>query len=350
MDRLQSRMGTPNLRKAATLLAACSILCLACSNASDASTMFVKRPTTKRTTTTTTTSTAPAQAAAAGYNTETFATASNFTTNTVDMGLTNGAGYQWYFFNFFGYATSSALTTLNSDGSVTLASFSSGSPYTDMSSAAAIATAPYYRGTAFGGGAYFEAVLAFNASSVNEVGGWPAWWTMSLEHLAGLSTEKWTGQVAGYEHFVEPDIFEADLGSAYPNAYGGNTHDWYGLWGSSACPSYCNVQLPFTTVVRPVPTTTKFSQYHKYGLLWIPATATKKGSLTYYFDGVQVGPKTNYSEFTNQPPVPTTATPWTFGVIDKQHMVLILGTGASTPMHVYSVKVWQASAANNMHN
>jgi len=33
-----------------------------------------------------------------------------------------------------------------------------------------------------------------------------------------------------------------------------------------------------------------------------------------------------------------------------QHMVLILGTGASTPMKVQSVTVWQASAAANMHN
>lgn len=291
----------------------------------------------------------PSAVTAAGYTTETFATVSNFTPQTVDMNLTDAPGYQWYFFNFFGQAATSALTTLNADGSVTTAAFTNNSNAT-MSSAAQISAAPYFRGTAFGGGGYFEATLSFDAAAVNTSTGWPSWWTMSLEHLSGLSTQQWKGQASGYDHFIEPDIFEADLGSGYPNAYGGNVHDWYGAWNSKACPSYCNVQLPFSTVVRTVPSTTNFSSYHRYGLLWIPATASKKGSLTYYFDGVQVGPSTTYSQFSTQKPVPSSSTPWTFGVVDQQHLVLILGAGASTPMQVQSVTVWQASTKSNMHN
>jgi hypothetical protein len=184
---------------------------------------------------------------------------------------------------------------------------------------------------------------------VNDVGAWPAWWTMSIEHLVGTSGQQWTGQASGYSHFIEPDIMEADT-LTFAHSYGGDTHDWYGVWNSAACPNYCGADLPFTTVLRTVPATTNFNTYHRYGLLWIPATATTKGSLTYYFDGVQVGPTTSYSQFTTQAPVPTSSTPWTFGIIDKHHLVLILGTGASTPMKVQSVVVWQASAANNMHN
>ena len=299
-------------------------------------------------------SSAPSQAAAAGYQTETFATMSGFTSKTVDMGLTDASGFQWYFFNFFGYTPSSALTSLNSDGSVTLASFTPPtSSNTSMSSAAYTSTAPYYRGTAFGGGGYFEATLSFNASTVNGNGAWPAWWTMAIEHLAQLAGQQWPGQTAGYDHFIEPDIFEADTQWAGANTYGGDAHDWYGQWGAATCSSYCNVSisnLSGNAFVRTVPTGTNFSQYHKYGLLWIPATSTKRGSLTYYFDGVQVGPTTSYSPYTSQSPVPTTSTPWTFGIVDKQHLVLILGTGASTPMRVQSVTVWQASTVNNMHN
>ena len=294
--------------------------------------------------------TEPLPAVLAGYNTETFATVANFSSKNVDMGLTGAAGYQWYFFNFFGYKPSSALSTFNSDGSITVAQYSNSSVDTNIASATQISTAPYYRGTAFGGGAYFEASLAWDQTTVNDVGAWPAWWTMSIEHLVGMTGQQWTGQTTGYDHFVEPDIMEADT-LFQKNSYGGDTHDWYGVWNTAACPNYCNVDLSSTGVfIRSVPASTVFTQYHRYGLLWKPATATTKGSITYFFDGLQVGASTTYSQYTNQAPTPTTATPWTFGIIDKQHMVLILGTGASTPMKVQSVTVWQASAAANMHN
>ena len=297
-------------------------------------------------------SSAPSQAAAAGYKTETFSTVSGFSSKTVDMRLTNASGFQWYFFNFFGYQTTSAPISFNSDGSINIAEVA-GAANSNIASAVYIPAAPYYRGTAFGGGGYFEATLSFNSSSVNLVGGWPAWWTMSIEHLAGLAGEQWPGQASGYDHFIEPDIFEADTQWAGANTYGGDAHDWYGQWGAATCSSYCDVSisnLSGNAFVRTVPTSTNFSQYHKYGLLWIPATSTRSGSLTYYFDGVQMGPTTSYSQYSSQSPVPTTSTPWTFGIVDKQHLVLILGTGASTPMRVQSVTVWQASAVNNMHN
>jgi hypothetical protein len=47
-----------------------------------------------------------------------------------------------------------------------------------------------------------------------------------------------------------------------------------------------------------------------------------KGSLTYYFDGVQVGAPITYTKFTNQAPKPNASTPWSFGIIDQQHLVL----------------------------
>jgi hypothetical protein len=289
----------------------------------------------------------PSQAAAVGYTTETFST-TRFSKSNVDFGITDAAGYQWYFSNFFGAVASSSLATINSNGSITIASLPN--VYGNaLLSAAHISRAPYYRGVAFGGGGYFEATLSYNAATVNTATGWPAWWTMSLEHLASMASEQWPGQVKGYAHFIEPDIMEADVG-LNAKAYGGAIHDWYGLYGSTACPSYCNYVTPWNVVVRTVPASTNFNQYHRYGLLWVPATATKPGSYTYYFDGVKVGPTVFYSKYANQPPIPTARTPWTFGVIDQRHLVLILSTGSSTPMSVESVEVWQASAAGNWRN
>lgn len=291
----------------------------------------------------------PPQAAAVGYRTETFATVSNFTPQTVDQKLTYASGYQWYFFNLCSTVPARLpTTTLNTDGSITVASFTNNFEAT-IASAAEIPAAPYFRGAAFGGGGYFEATLSFDAKAVNLGTGWPAWWTLALEEADGHHGDQWVGQKTGYEHFIEPDIFEYDQGAAHPAAYYGSIHDWSGIWNAT-CKSYCEVSSSYDISVRPVPTGTNFSAYHRYGLLWVPATATKKGSITYYFDGGQVGRAITYSQFTNQAPPPTAATPWTFGVIDRQHLVLILGAGSSTPMRVQSVTVWQASRANNLYH
>jgi hypothetical protein len=293
---------------------------------------------------------APAQAAAVGYKTETFVTSAGFTRQTVDMGLTQASGFKWYMCNLYGTVPKSSTTTLNADGSVTLAAFANNANC-GMASITQIKTTPYFRGTAFGGGAYMEATLSFNPATINTATGWPAWWTMAVEHLNGDHGDQWVGQTAGYEHFAEPDIFEANLGpyGAAANTYNGAMEDWYGLWAKT-CSTFCVVYSNWNDSVKTVPVGTNFTQYHRYGLLWVPATAAKQGTLTYYFDGVQVGLVRKYSQYTTQAPVPTTKTPWTFGVVDKDHLVLILGTGASTPMKVQSIQVWQASAANNLHN
>jgi hypothetical protein len=287
----------------------------------------------------------PTAAANAGYRMETLASDS-FSSKSVDLNLSYGRGFQWYYFNYFGATPTSALTTFNADGSVTVASTlpNPGINGAWLASAGQIAGSPGYRGTAYGGGGYFEATFAFNSAAVNLSQGWPMWWSMSLEHMVGRG-QQWPGQRPSYEHFVEPDFFEYDLGQT--KSYGGAVHDWYGVYNQT-CTSYCNYYNP--NFYRPVPNTTDFNAYHRYGLLWKPATAFVKGSLTYYFDGVQTGPTYYYSKFTNQSPVPNGNTPWTYGVIDGQHLVLFIGTCPPVPMQIKSVQVWQASSVNNVHN
>jgi hypothetical protein len=286
----------------------------------------------------------PAAAASAGYRMETLASDS-FSTKNVDMKTTYARGFQWYFNNFFGVAPLPATTTFNSDGSVSNATTVTGwgQGGSNISSAGQTSRAPYYVGTAYGGGGYFEATFEFNNAAVDTTKGWPSWWGYSLEQFTWQNGKsQWPGQAPGYDHFMETDFFEYDVSKS--TNYGGNLHDWYGQNSAG------NYQLPWTTVVRQLPTTTNFNQYHRYGFLWKPATATTKGAMSYYFDGVQVGPTTYYTKWTNQPPAPGANTPWTFGVIDSRHIVLILGTAPPVAMQIKSVQVWQASAANNVHN
>jgi hypothetical protein len=287
----------------------------------------------------------PTAAAAAGYRMETLAV-DTLNATTVDQRLTYAPGYKLYYFNFDGMPPAPGLTTFNSDGSATVATNQNGwNGYGSfLVSAGKISGGAGFRGTAFGGGGYYEATLSFNAALVNvNNGSWPAWWSMSLEHLNGDKGDQWAGQRPGFMHYVEPDFFEYDAGASVAG-WGGNVHDWYGVNNSG------NYMLPWGTVFRPVAASTNFSQYHRYGFLWKPATATAKGSFSYYFDGVQVGATTYYTKFNNQAPPPGANTPWTFGIIDQQHMVLIVGTGPPAPMKIKTVQVWQASAAGNLHN
>jgi hypothetical protein len=299
---------------------------------------------------------APPQAAAAGYTMNTFT--SHMDKGGVDLGNTQKTGFQWYLGQFFGSpATDPGNLMFNADGTLTLdgkgtsanAGINTASPSNGGSS---------WVGVAFGGGAYFEATFKFNPQDTINTGGngWPSWWAMAIEHLAGLQSQQWQGQASGYAHFIETDFFEYDVWSFSPhNEYGGATHDWYGIY-QQTCGSggYCNVNnaggggTAFSDFQVQTPASTDFTQYHSFGYLWLPATASAKGSATYYFDGQPTNDTISWSQYTgNEQPPPGNA-PWTFGILDQQHVALILGTGANEPITIQSVNVWQKSAAQNL--
>jgi len=95
------------------------------------------------------------------------------------------------------------------------------------------------------------------------------------------------------------------------------------------------------------PSNIDWTQYHKIGFLWVPATSSTNGSATYYLDRQQMGDAATWAQFTGQSPPPT-GQPWTFGILDSQHLAIMIGTGTNQPMTVQSVNVWQASAAGNL--
>jgi hypothetical protein len=293
----------------------------------------------------------PAEAAAHGYTVNTYT--SNFTAQTVDMNDTLNRGYKWYLFNMFGRKASPLGIHLNSDGSATLVGDTTGA----LGSLTSVAPYPgtnSFVGTAFGGGAYIEAVFHYDPAQVTATHAngahplWPSFWSMPMESTLMPGADQWPGQPAGYVHDVEVDMFEADYFTE-PTWYGVGLHEWYGI-SKVTCPTgLCQVNMAGLSGPRVPPTGTDFTQYHTYGFLWVPATATTKGSMSAYFDGLEVGTTVTWTQYTNQPPTPV-GQPWRFGRMDQEHIIFILSTGQGEPLTLKSVNVWQTNASKNMTN
>lgn len=308
----------------------------------------------------------PSQAAMVGYKVNTFSTTA-FTDKTVDVtekGSTFTPGYQWYPGKFYyNSATNAASIILKGDGTIELSSddASTGNCNSQISSFAADPSKlPGFTGISFGGGGYFEATFKFDPTDVFSsqaanpapaFAGWPSWWGMATEHLSSgtnpgsfwyYSDPTYTDH--NYAHFIETDFFEYLFGTpSNPNIYAGSLIDWYGDWGP-----FQSVQNDYGNKRRVVPRDTDFTQYHKYGFLWVPATSAAKGYDAYYFDGKQVGPAETWTQYQGQGPKPD-GQPWCFGVQDQQHIGLIIGSGIHQPMTIQSVNVWQSSPNWNIN-
>ena len=296
----------------------------------------------------------PPQAAAAGYLTKTFS--STFSKESIDLYNTGRSGFAWYPSHFFGQQPSRPESVqINPGDGIELGA---GDLAASFETAAPARTASRWVGVAFGGGAYFEATLKFDPARTaqpNRRKAWPAFWSLAIEHAASLGGQQWPGELPGYTHFIEADFFEYDVWAFSPrHYYGGAMHDWFGIYNKT-CPgsSFCGVSnagrggTRFTNFVVKTPQTTDYTRFHRFGFLWVPATSTRQGYAQYYFDGIATDDRVTWDKYTDQPPPPGQS-PWTFGIIDKQHLVLILTTGIGQPMTVRSVVVWQATADNNL--
>jgi hypothetical protein len=157
---------------------------------------------------------------------------------------------------------------------------------------------------------YFEARMKWDVST----GAWPAFWMMPVESIWGASE-------AG-----ELDIFEGQGDPADSHTFFGTIHDWATISGSAVDVANNNGQNYY---VMPG---VDFSQWHTYGVLWIP------GRVTWYFDNKPILSALTYTPF------------------DEQEYYLLLGaqeganwnagdtTGVSASslnLYVDWVKVWQ---------
>jgi hypothetical protein len=240
----------------------------------------------------------------------------------------------------------------NQDGSISILGHN-GTTNAQLASATSDSAPGRFKGVAFGGGGYFEAVLQFDGwrgqstNRDNQEGGWPAFWGMAVEHLALTGEDQVPGMPAGYENFIEMDFMEYNIEGLEKNdhVYSGSLINWYGRWGDSCDGQFCTIHNPYSSKIRQLPEDVDFSEYHAYGARWVPATDRSRGSISWYFDGVQIGRSVEWSKLTDLASMP----PDRFGIGDRQHLAIMLGTGTQYPMTLRSVSVWQYSSAGNLH-
>jgi hypothetical protein len=291
----------------------------------------------------------PAPAQQAGYLIRTYGPNPTLVTSTTTTPNTAGL-FDWGFIS----QDVGGSASVNSDGSISIVGGGAEGCVcnSQLASATSGGIAGTFKGIAFGGGGYFEAVLKFDGwqhQSVNpksQAGGWPAFWGMAIEHLDLSLSDQVPGQAAGFENFIEMDFMEYNIenGERNDEVYSGSLINWYGLWKKTCPDSYCTVQNSYASKIRQLNSGVNFSDYHAYGALWVPATGTSNGYIQWYFDRAPSGQRVMWAKLTNLSTMP----PSRFGIGDLQHLAIMLGTGTQYPMTVSSVSVWQHSSANNL--
>ena len=210
---------------------------------------------------------APAQASAVGYNVQTF-------------GPNVTIGSNW--FRFAGGVD----VTQNANGSVTIRG--GNNAWGQQLQTALPTSGTTFRGTVFSDGGYFEATMSFTGNpSIS--GGWPSFWMKDIEiaeNNGSGSLAQWRGQAAGYNRWSTINIAEwADdhKPMSSPNIVFHDFHDFYGFLGRTwrdADTGYHDNGSPYT-----LPVDFDLTQLHRYGFLWVPATATSRGFARFYIDG-----------------------------------------------------------------
>ncbi len=243
--------------------------------------------------------------------------------STIDTAATNGPGFNWYVTKPFGFPTTTPGEISVANGVLTLTPLNTNASNWQLNSA----TPTGSQGHSFGGGFYFEASISFDASLVNTANGWPAVWSLALEHFTG--NDQWPGQAANYTHFAELDFFEY-INNGQANNFHSTIHDWYGIFNVT-CASFCGVFNPNDVTGLG---TTNWSNFHKISVRKVPG-----GSVFTYFDNVPTGVYNAWSTISVTPPPAGTNL---FSILDTDHMVIILGTGfGGQSINVDYVRVWQ---------
>jgi beta-glucanase (GH16 family) len=116
---------------------------------------------------------------------------------------------------------------------------------------------------------YFEARMKWQPQE----GAWPALWLIPVQP----ATED------GPRESGEIDIFEGQ--GSEPHTFFGTIHRWNGSQQLASSSPHNHF---------PLPPKTDFSQFHTYGLLWVP------GRVTWYFDGVALHSEATYEIFDRQ--------------------------------------------------
>jgi hypothetical protein len=286
----------------------------------------------------------PPQAANVGYTTVTF-------------GPTLELGTNIFPFDFFGNTPVATQVTQSAPGAPIHILGPNGNVYAAGICTARLSTnSAGFTGTVFGGGYYIEAELSFTPGAVSVTSpmtGMPGFWGEDIAHLTNSAASEIPDPPApetGYYRFAEADYMEWEGTTQGPSSdttdstYLMTLHDWNGtapdyaqMVGSSSLPTYGRLSIG----------TASFGATNKYGALYVPATATTKGYMQAYFNGTAVGNRVEWVEYSATETLPPTLGTTAFNIFDVRQLAILFGAGINTPMTVYSLTIWQASAAKN---
>ena len=180
-------------------------------------------------------------------------------------------------------------------------------------------------GFAPSGPAYFEAAIAFDPADFDPTpqSGFPAFWTMSAEHLFDTL---WEQTRARYE-YLEMDFMEWNPSWHSPEAYVHSNHAWTND-RKAEDKNLRNQRISFPAafdepggkVIRPIPVP-DWRQFNVFGVLWIPGDR-----IDTYFNNrlVRSVRASDYPHLRRG---------------DPHHFPVLLGSG-NFPMRVDWVRVW----------
>lgn len=255
---------------------------------------------------------------------------------TIDLGNTQAPGFNWYLANWFTQGRQ-ATPAGNIKVAGSVLSISGNQIVTAFDT-----NAVDFTGTVFGGGGYFEAALAFDHTNTLN----PFFYGMSIEHIydtTGAGDAHWPGQPPNYCHFIEVDIFEP---LSDPTTYQNTVHDWSGIETNNQVPT--NI-VNGATLYHSVGNV-DWTQFHRYGCLWVPQNGATPGSLSFYFDGVK-GSSVYYAGPPGSPPLPqqpagnydaptAALAEATYSIIDQHRLALTVGLNSGVPLRCDYVAVW----------
>ncbi|WP_152539418.1 hypothetical protein [Methylomicrobium lacus] len=271
--------------------------------------------------------------------------------STIDVKGTGDPKFKWYTTPFFVRPSSKKPSVIEvSNGVLTLNSTKNSARNSNIATAMPGNNKQGWLGKAFGAGAYFEARISFDPITVNTANGWPSFWSMAIEHMAQKGADQWIGRTPDYKHFIEDDFFEYNTASfAGPNSYSATIHDWFGIYNKTCSSGYCKInnhydsESHFNNAIIKTPTKTDWTKFHTIGQLWVPSNPLNSmGYVQNYFDGKLMS---TVSWIASKSGPPTTVGDYTFSIMDKSHLVVILGTGVNQPLNVDWVHVWQKTNA-----
>ena len=236
----------------------------------------------------------------------------------IDINNTREPGYNFYVYRPFGWeATESDALSIN-NSILTIKNPVNRAQY-DIATAALSSDGKKMVGYAHKGAAYFEASIAFDPDKLPEKGeGFPAFWTMSAEHLFSQAfTKPRYGESSDGFIYLENDFMEWNSLWHDSNKYWHAIHQW-----TKSTAENNNKQFPAGNCSVVPQEEVDFRRFNTFGCLWIPGERID----TYFNNNLIRSVK-----ISDHPDL--------VGVGEEHHLPVILGSG-NMPLMVDWVRVW----------